>query len=150
MKSNVMQPVAGPAPQAQLRLRQSPQDVDPKLVTAQPTLLGAIKLCVSLAGFEADKQLYGALEIDAGHWSRITRGEAHFPVDKLPHLMDLCGNEAPLIWLTHERGYDPASLRKRETDVERENRELRERLAAIENERVIERNLYRQLSGRFE
>jgi hypothetical protein len=134
-------------PRLPLRLRRVDQVLDPAVVIAQPTLLGAIKLCISVAGFESDKQVYAELEIDAGHWSRIMRGEAHFPVDKLPALMDLCGNEAPLIWLAYARGYDPISLRKRETDVERENRELRDRLAAMEHEREIERRTVRDLIG---
>lgn len=128
MKSNVLPAMDGP--QIPLHLARAAQAVDPALVMAQPTLLGAIKLCVSLGGFEADKQVYRALDIDASHWTRITRGEAHFPVDKLGDLMDLCGNEAPLIWLTHARGYDPASLRKRETETERALREAREQLDA--------------------
>lgn len=115
-------------PQISLHLVRERQDIDPALVIAQPTLLGAIKLCISIAGFDADKQVYKDLEIDAGHWSRITRGEAHFPVDKLTALMDLCGNEAPLIWLTNARGYDARSLRKLETETERALREEREAL----------------------
>lgn len=115
--------------QMALKLVRPLRAVDPALVTAQPSLLAAIKLCISLGGFESDKQLYMDLDIDAGHWSRILRGEAHFPIDKLPTLMDLCGNEAPLIWLTHCRGYDPASLRKRETELERQLREAHEELA---------------------
>jgi hypothetical protein len=74
------------------------------LVVRQTTLAGAIQLCVQLSGLE-DKELYLALGVDAGHWSRITKGEGHFPVSKLPALMDLCGNEAPLLWLARERGY---------------------------------------------
>jgi hypothetical protein len=132
-------------PQIPLRLVRVSQAIDPAVVMAQRSLLGAIKLCVSLGGFEADKQVYGALDIDAGHWTRITRGDAHFPVDKLTELMDLCGNEAPLIWLTHSRGYDVASLRKRETETERHLREAREQLDA---ERVKVRVLTDALNGR--
>jgi hypothetical protein len=112
----------------------------------QPSLLSAVKLAVSLAGFEADKEIYGALGIDAGHWSRIHRGEAHFPIDKLSALMDLCGNEAPLLWLTHNRGYDVGSLRKRETETERRCRELQELLDA---ERHRSRILTEAISGRI-
>jgi|SRR5690348_12563194 len=124
-------------PQIPLRLIRERQDVDPSLVVAQPTLLGAIKLCISLAGFDADKQVYRDLGIDPGHWSRITRGEAHFPIDRLPELMDLCGNEAPLIWLTNARGYDPRSLRKLETETERALREANERVFALENDKRV-------------
>lgn len=142
MKSCVVPTVDGP--QIPLRLARAAQAVDPAIVLAQPTMLGAIKLCISLAGFQADKQVYGVLNIDAGHWSRVMRGEAHFPVDKLTELMDLCGNEAPLIWLTHSRGYDAASLRKRETETERTLREVRESLDA---ERLKVRVLTAALRG---
>lgn len=132
-------------PQLLFRLVREPQAVDPAIVLAQPTLLGAIKLCVSLAGFESDKQVYAQLGIDAGHYSRILRGEAHFPVDRLSELMDLCGNEAPLIWLTHARGYDPSSLRKRESDTERRLREANERIEALERDKRV---LTEALTGR--
>jgi hypothetical protein len=143
MKSNLLQ--ASDVAQIPLRLVRTTQAVDPSLVIAQPTLLAAIKLCISLGGFEADKQVYGALDIDASHWTRIHRGEAHFPVDKLPALMDLCGNEAPLIWLTHSRGYDPRSLRKLETETERALRIANE---ALEAERTKNRVLIEALHGK--
>jgi len=143
MKSNVLPAMDGP--QIPLRLARAAQAVDPVLVIAQPSLLAAIKLCISLGGFEADKQVYGALNIDPSHWTRITRGDAHFPVDKLTELMDLCGNEAPLIWLAHSRGYDANSLRKRETETERALREARE---ALDAERVKVRVLTEALHGR--
>ena len=63
----------------------------------------AIVLCAQLSGLEP-KEIYGPLEIDAGHWTRICNGDAHFPTDKLIDFMDLCGNEVPLIWLANARG----------------------------------------------
>jgi len=133
-------------PQIPLRLTKGKQALDPAIVIAQPTLLAAVKLAISVGGFEADKEVYGALGIDAGHWSRIHRGEAHFPLDKLPALMDLCGNEAPLIWLTHRRGYDIASLRRRETETERELRLARERIELLEHDKRV---LTEALHGRI-
>lgn len=86
-------------------------DVPLELVVKQQTLAGAIALCVQLSGLE-DKEVYLALEIDAGHWTRIMKkGDAHFPVNKLNDLMDLCGNEAPLMWLANSRGYGLVVLR---------------------------------------
>lgn len=131
--------------QIPLELVKVPVKVDPALIEAQGTLLGAIKLSISLGGFDADKEVYKALDIDAGHWSRIHRGEAHFPVDKLCSLMDLCGNEAPLMWLLHARGYDIGGLHKRETEVERQLRIAREELAKERQEREVERRLFREL-----
>jgi hypothetical protein len=123
--------------QLPLRLARTTQVVDPSIVIAQPTMLHAIKLCITLGGFESEKQVYGALDIDAGHWSRITRGDAHFPVDRLSALMTLCGNEAPLIWLAHARGYDPASLRKLETDTERRLREAQELVLQLQHDKRV-------------
>lgn len=143
MKSNVLPTMDGS--QIPLRLARIAQAVDPALVIAQPSLLASIKLCISLGGFEADKQVYGALSIDPSHWTRITRGDAHFPVDKLNELMDLCGNESPLIWLAHSRGYDACSLRKRETETERALRMAQE---ALDAERLKVRVLTEALHGR--
>jgi|GEM_PF-2749195 len=50
---------------------------------------------------------------------------------KLSALMDVCGNDAPLHWMLHQRGYDLHSIRKLETETERENRRLREENAAL-------------------
>jgi len=134
-------------PRLPLRLRRVDQAVDVAIVVAQPTFLAAIKLCITIAGFESEKQVYTSLDIDAGHWSRIMRGEAHFPVDKLTTLMDLCGNEAPLIWLTNARGYDARSLRKLESETEKKLREAEERIANLEHERDIERRAIRDILG---
>jgi hypothetical protein len=102
-----------------------PVEVDPALVHRQKSMAGAIALCVQVAGL-SEKEVYLPLGIDASHWTRITKGDAHFPLDRLGPLMDLCGNEAPLMWLAHHRGF---GLHRLETALERENRELREALA---------------------
>lgn len=46
-------------------------------------------------------------------------------------LMDGCGNDAPLWWMAHDRGYDLRSLHKRESELERELRLAREENAAL-------------------
>lgn len=79
-------------------------DIPLDLVIKQPSLAAAIALCVQASGLE-EKEVYLPLEIDAGHWTRIMKGDAHFPVNKLNGLMDMCGNEAPLMWLANSRGY---------------------------------------------
>lgn len=132
-------------PQSELRLVRKAQQLDPSIVTAQPSLLASIKLCVSLGGFENEKPVAHRLEIDPGHWSRVMSGNAHFPTDKLGDLMDLCGNEAPLLWLVHHRGYDLGSLRPRESETQRELREARE---ALSRERDRSRMLAELLQGR--
>jgi len=135
-------------PQRLLRLRRGAQDIDLRLVLAQPSLLAAIKLCITAAGFECEKVVYGELDIDAGHWSRIMRGEAHFPTAQLAKLMELCGNDAPLLWLLNARGYDAARLHRSEDAKDRELRETKERLARLEAEREAEHKLLAKLMGR--
>ena len=73
-------------------------------VVKQKSLLGAINLCIAESGLE-DKEIYLTLGIDAGHFSKIRKGEAHFPTNKLNDLCDLCGNEAALQWWANSRGY---------------------------------------------
>ena len=45
--------------------------------------------------------------------------------------MDRCGNDAPVLWMLGDRGYDLHSVRRLETETERENRLLREENAAL-------------------
>jgi hypothetical protein len=114
-----------------------PVSVDPALVHRQRSMLGAIALCMQAAGI-ADKEAHLALDIDAGHWSRIVKGDAHFPLDRLGPLMDLCGNEAPLEWLAHSRGY---RLEPLETELQRQLREQREARESVEAENRVLREL---------
>lgn len=55
------------------------------------------------------------------------------------------GNDAPLLWMLHTRGYDVNSLRRKETETEKALRLANERIAQLENEREIERKLIREL-----
>ena len=112
-------------------------DVDKSLIHRQKSLLSAIALCAQAAGLQ-DKELYLPLGIDASHWSRIIKGDAHFPLERLGPLMDLCGNEAPLEWLAHSRGYE---LRPLETEVARMLREKTERTEELENENRLLRDM---------
>ena len=50
---------------------------------------------------------------------------------KLSTLMDRCGNDAPLLWMNHARGWDLQAMRRMESETERQNRLLREENAAL-------------------
>jgi hypothetical protein len=106
---------------SQLGLRLKSQQavlVELESVSRQPSFNAAIVLCVQCSGLDR-KQVYSALGIDAATWSRIESGQAHFPVNKLEQLMDLCGNEAPLMWLVNARGYDWDSVREKQNALEK-------------------------------
>jgi hypothetical protein len=117
----------------QLGLRLSSQNavsVDFDSVCRQKTFNAAIVLCVQSSGLDR-KQVYSALGVDAATWSRIESGQAHFPVNKLEQLMDLCLNEAPLMWLIHARGYDWSSVRRKQSEVEKALTEMQQENADL-------------------
>lgn len=115
----------GAPEQFDLPMKPAMQKVDPALVARLPTMTAAIMMCQQIAGLD-DKELCRALGIDAAKWSRIKTGQAHFPQERLQKLMDVCGNEVPLIWLALRRGYELKEVEdewKRQARVEREAKE---------------------------
>lgn len=121
-----------------------PSDVTPQEIAREKSLGGAISLCAKAAGLEP-KQVQDALKADKAQFSRWTDDKEGIVWSKFSALMDLCGNDAPLLWMVASRGYDLSSLRKSETETEKENRLLKERLASMEAERAIERRLMSEL-----
>lgn len=105
-----------------------PVEINPVEVTRKRTLGAAIELCAELAGFTLDKELQQRLGIDKAQFSRWQGGTEGIVWPKFEKLMDVCGNDAPLLWMLHQRGYDLASVRKTETETER-----RLRMAMDEN-----------------
>lgn len=104
---------------------------------ARKTSLGkAIEYCAELAGYSYDKELEKALnahgvKVDNTQLTRWRQGAEGIKWEKFCGLMDVCGNDAPLLWMLHARGYDVSSVRRIETTVERENRLLREENTAL-------------------
>lgn len=114
-----------------------PVEVTPQEVGREATLGGAISLCAKAAGL-VPKEVQDALRADKAQFSRWTDDKEGILWPKLSALMDLCGNDAPLLWMLHARGYDLASLRKRESETEKQLRVEREaRHAAEEKVRIL-------------
>lgn len=109
-------------------------DIPVEVIARQKDLLAAINLCIDVSGLD-DKEIYLSLEIDAGHFSNIRKGKqgCHFPTNKIEELMELCGNEIPLIWLADRRG---KGLHMLETESERLLKV--ERAARLEAEQKVE------------
>jgi hypothetical protein len=107
-----------------------PVEVAPQEVLRERTLGGAISLCAKVAGL-MPKEVQDALKADRAQFSRWTDDKEGITWSKLAALMDVCGNDAPLLWMLHARGYDLHSLRKRESEVERQLREAREENLAL-------------------
>lgn len=116
-----------------------PSEVRPDEVARKQSLGGAIELCAELGGYALGKALQQELRVDKAQFSRWQSGQEGVLWPKLERLMDTCGNDAPVLWMLHQRGYDLHSVRRRETETERENRMLREEVQALR--RVLGRPL---------
>lgn len=107
-----------------------PVPVAPHEVMRKSTLGGAIDLCLEVGGKEP-KEVQGSLRLDKAQFSRWQSGQEGILWPRLKLVMDHCGNDAPLLWLNHDRGYDLTAMRKVENALERENRQLREQNDAL-------------------
>lgn len=109
----------------------------PEEVVRKTSLGGAIELCLELGGLTGpDKCAREGLKdrgmtIDKGQLSRWKDGSEGVMWTKIRQLMDVCGNNAPVLWMAHDAGYDIHSMHQRETELQRENRLLREQNAAL-------------------
>lgn len=126
-----------------LRVRRPLRDI-PEAEWSWPTEAGAIASMIAMSGLQ-EKTVAIEADIDASTLAKVKQGTARPSSDHLERMMDATGSEAWLYFWLLRRGYDPRSLRRIETNVERENRELRERVAAMETEREIERRTIREL-----
>lgn len=103
-----------------------PVPVNGDEIARKQSLGAAIELCAELAGYELDKELQQELGVDKGQFSRWKSESEGIVWPKLRKLMDACGNDAPVRWMLYQLGYDLSSLRKRESETERQLREERE------------------------
>jgi plasmid maintenance system antidote protein VapI len=108
-----------------------PVQINPDEVLRKHSLGAALEFCAELAGFSLDKELQGLLGVDKAQFSRWMSGTEGISWPKFVKLMDACGNDAPLLWMLSQRGYDLHSVRKLESETERQKRCLREENAAL-------------------
>lgn len=133
--------------QLDLHVIGNPVDVDLDEIRRQSSWATVLSLCATKSGLQ-DKLIAADVGVDGSVWSRFKSGQNNPSGEQLIRLMDRCGNEAPLLWLLLRRGYDPRSLRRIESDVERENRLLREEIATLQSEREIEMRTVQKMLGR--
>lgn len=119
--------------------------IEPTEVARKKTLGSALELCAELAGFSLDKELQQRLHVDKAQFSRWISGTEGILWPKFCALMDACGNDAPLLWMAHQRGYDLESMRQRESETEKALRVANEALA---KERDTVRLLTAVINGR--
>ena len=115
-----------------------PIPVNPDELARKQTLGAAIELCLELRGYTVDKAPCDELGVDKAQFSRWKSGQEGIMWPKFTNLMDRCGNDAPLLWMLMQRGYDIRTLQKVESVYQRRIRELEEKLAMVEYEHQIE------------
>lgn len=138
--SKLLRPVEGQGELPLIRRVDAPL-VAAEVIRSQRDMLSAFNLAVNVSGLD-EKEIYLALSIDAGHWSRIRKGEAHFPLNKLEELCDLIGNEILLDYFAWKRR---KGLHMLETEAERQLREAHDQL---DREREKSKLLAELLQGR--
>lgn len=106
--------------------------VNPDEVARKLSWASAIEYCAELQGYSLDKQASSEIGMDKARWSRIKSGQEGIKPEQLEAFMDACGNDAPLLWLLHRRGWDLHSLRRQETATEKKLRQANERAEAAE------------------
>ena len=121
-----------------------PSLVTPQEIAREHTLGGAITLCAKVAGYEG-KEVQDKLHTDKAQWSRWESGAEGIIWPKFTALMDCCGNDAPLLWMLQQRGYDLSSLRKQESDTEKKLRRALEEITRLKSERETELRYAREL-----
>lgn len=109
--------------------------VNPEEIARKQSWAGAIEHCAELAGYSLDKQ--SSPGMDKARWSRIKAGQEGIKPDQLETFMDSMGNDAPLLWLLHRRGWDLHSLRRKESETERQLREAHEKIAELTHDKRV-------------
>lgn len=102
-----------------------------ELVRRQQSAAAAFSLACQASGLE-DKEIYLTLDIDAGTFSRIKKGEATIQADKLAAFCEAVGNTIYIEWLAYQVGCTLVVI-KTEAERRAEAAELR----AIDAERQV-------------
>lgn len=124
---------------AQLELLASPKQSaapDIEYIKGLPSFRRVVRYSVSLADMEP-KQVYDPLEMDKAIWSRIENGGMSYPADEIGKLRKITGNNAPLLWLNHQDGYDIRNLPRLRDDKDRRIAELETQLAQERRDKEV-------------
>ncbi len=98
------------------------------LIHKQRTAEAAFSLAVATSGLD-DKEIYLALKIDAGHWSRMKKGEAGFPPNLMRDFCLLVGNTIYPEWIAYQVGCQLVEI---QSEAERRANEAERRAAEAE------------------
>jgi hypothetical protein len=112
-----------------------------EVVRRQKTAAAAFALACQSSGLE-DKEIYGELEIDAGYFARMKKGEATLQADQMTSFCDVVNNRIYPEWIAYQLG---CTLVQIKSEAERRLEQALEQLA---QERVKVRVLTEAIGGR--
>lgn len=129
--------------QGELALSREPahMTIPIELIRSKKTAAAAITLACDSSGLD-DKEIYLALEIDAGYFSNIKKGKATLQADLLRDFCKVVGNTVYPEWLAYQVGCTLVMIK---TEAERRAEEAENRARAAEAENKLMRQL---LAGR--
>ncbi len=102
-------------------------------LTAVHTLKQVIGLGTAVGGYSTDKEVAEAMGMSVSAYSKWKDNLDNY-WDHLQDFMTVCGTELPLLWQNHKMSYDIGSMRKQETELERQLRLKEEELAKVHME----------------
>lgn len=86
-----------------------------EMIRAKKTAAAAFTLACDMSGLE-DKEIYLALDIDAGYFSNIKKGKATLQADKVASFCTVVGNSIYVEWTAYQVG---CQLVRIESETER-------------------------------
>lgn len=111
--------------------RAEPNDVPVEMIRKQRNAAAAFALACQSSGLE-DKEIYLALEIDPGYFSRIKKGEATLQADLVHVFCEVVSNRIYPEWLAFRLGCTLVQI-KSEAEKRAEAAEKRAQAAEAEN-----------------
>lgn len=124
-----------------LSRRAEPNEVPEEMIQRQKTGAAALCLACQSSGLE-DKEIYSALKIDAGYFSRMKKGEASLQADQVQPFCEVVGNLIYVQWQAYQVGCKLVLIK---SEAERRAEHAEERLRAVDAENKLMRQL---LQGR--
>lgn len=126
-----------------------------ELIRDLPDKRAALRACVLFSGKPLKQIAYEIGVNDPGHLSKMLNPHAdprHFPQEKENLLMDVCGNEVPLLWSLLKRGYEPPAtleqLRAENARLQQENARLQGELEQLRREQRTVANIFKTIEVR--
>jgi hypothetical protein len=104
-----------------------------EMVRAKRTAAQAFTLACDVSGLD-DKEIYLALEIDAGYFSNIKKGKATLQADIVNTFCAIVDNNIYVEWLAYQVGCQLVQI---ESEVERQLRIAREEIAMLKHDKRV-------------